>query len=222
MTATAVVPAHVVCMRYFGRWVACSAFWEALEDDEVFDGWQGKDDIRRYREGIKNSDVPFTLLTYSSSRPSEIRLWDLELVTGIGSSSPIYNLSEVDRIELESTLTTCCCKGFIRPSKPPRCRSIFVPKDHAKMAMRGLSLVKWVNCSNSSLLIVSDLISIEVRQCSTNIAWGAYNLGEIAGRWGKTAFRQSLGHFEYTVMPFGLANAPAIFHEWWLKSPWIS
>jgi hypothetical protein len=27
----------------------------------------------------------------------------------------------------------------------------------------------------------------------------------------KTAFRTRYGHFEYTVMPFGLANAPATF-----------
>ena len=27
----------------------------------------------------------------------------------------------------------------------------------------------------------------------------------------KTAFRTRFGHFEFTVMPFGLSNAPAVF-----------
>ena len=30
----------------------------------------------------------------------------------------------------------------------------------------------------------------------------------------KTAFRTRYGHFEYTVMPFGLANAPATFQAY--------
>ena len=34
-----------------------------------------------------------------------------------------------------------------------------------------------------------------------------------AGDVWKTAFRCIFGHFEYTVMPFGLANAPAIFQS---------
>lgn len=43
---------------------------------------------------------------------------------------------------------------------------------------------------------------------------GAYNLVRIKpGDEWKTAFRCVFGHFEYTVMPFGLANAPAIFQS---------
>ncbi|MCI76813.1 RNA-directed DNA polymerase (Reverse transcriptase), partial [Trifolium medium] len=30
----------------------------------------------------------------------------------------------------------------------------------------------------------------------------------------KTAFRTRYGHYEYTVMPFGVTNAPAIFMDY--------
>ena len=39
----------------------------------------------------------------------------------------------------------------------------------------------------------------------------------------KTAFRTRYGHFEFTVMPFGLMNAPAAFMDLmqWIFQPYL-
>jgi hypothetical protein len=43
--------------------------------------------------------------------------------------------------------------------------------------------------------------------------WSAYNLIHIRelNEW-KTAFSTMSGHYEYLMMPYGLANAPSVFY----------
>ncbi len=41
-----------------------------------------------------------------------------------------------------------------------------------------------------------------------------YQIRVAEGDEWKTAFRTRYGHFEYTVMPIGLRNAPATFQLW--------
>jgi hypothetical protein len=44
--------------------------------------------------------------------------------------------------------------------------------------------------------------------------WGAYKLVRVrTGDEWKSAFCTRYGHFEYTIMPFGLTNEPAIFQH---------
>ena len=62
-----------------------------------------------------------------------------------------------------------------------------------------LSLVEWINGARF-------FTKIDLR--------GAYNLVRIRpGDEWKTAFRTRYGQFEYTVMPFSLTNAPAVFQH---------
>jgi hypothetical protein len=43
---------------------------------------------------------------------------------------------------------------------------------------------------------------------------GAYNLVQVKeGDEWKTTFRTKYGHFEYSVIPFGLTNIPAVFQH---------
>lgn len=44
--------------------------------------------------------------------------------------------------------------------------------------------------------------------------WSAYNLIRIKeGDEWKTAFFTTRGHYEYQIMPYGLANSPAVFQS---------
>ena len=108
--------------------------------------------------------------------------------------------------------------GKIRPSKSPAGASIlFVPKKEGRglrlgVDYRGLNKVTILNrylltlmnelrnrVGGSTIFTKLDLMS-------------GYNLIQIKeGDEWKTAFRTRYGHFEYLVMPFGLANAPATF-----------
>jgi hypothetical protein len=67
-------------------------------------------------------------------------------------------------------------------------------------------LYLWYRPYWSALVEPSILIKLDLR--------GAYNLVRIRLRdeW-KTAFRTQYGHFEYTIMPFGLKNAPEVFQH---------
>jgi hypothetical protein len=109
--------------------------------------------------------------------------------------------------------------GFFRHSKSPGGAPIFFMKKKdgslsLVMDYRGLNKVTIRN--KYALPLIPGLleridgakhfIKIDLR--------GTYNLVRIRpGDEWKTTFRTRYGHFEYTVMPFRLTNAPAIFQH---------
>jgi hypothetical protein len=108
--------------------------------------------------------------------------------------------------------------GKIRPSKSPVGAPIlFVPKPHGRglrlwVDHRGFNRVTIMN--RYPLLLMNELRNrVAGSKIFTEIDLNAgYNLIRIKpGDESKTAFRTRYGQYEYLVMPFGLANAPATF-----------
>lgn len=133
---------------------------------------------------------------------------------------PIYPLNETELGELRNWLEKMTKMGAVRPSKSS-CSSpmLFVPKGHG----RGLRLcidyrgINKITVPNRYPLPNMD----ELRERVRGSTWftkldlkNGYHLVRIKkGDEWKTAFRCRYGLFEYTVMPFGLVNAPATFQS---------
>ncbi|GIL61071.1 hypothetical protein Vafri_15470 [Volvox africanus] len=132
-------------------------------------------------------------------------------------SRPMYRLSLLELDEVKRQVTDLLAKGMIRPSTSPYSASIlFVGKKDGTLRMcidyRGLNVTMIKN--RYPLLRVDDLLdklkgsayfsSIDLQQGYNQIRIDASDIP-------KTAFRTPFGHFEYTVLSFGLTNATATF-----------
>ncbi|SYW75193.1 uncharacterized protein UHO2_03587 [Ustilago hordei] len=108
-------------------------------------------------------------------------------------------------------------KGFIRPSKSlAQSPVLFVPKKDGGLRLcvdyRGLNEITVKNRAPLPLIEEQLFLLRKARIYTKLDLRAAYNLIWIAkGDEWKTAFGTQLGLYEYLVMPFGLANAPAHF-----------
>lgn len=157
------------------------------------------------------------------------RPYDITIELKDGCDAPfggLYNLAMNKQIELKSYLNDLLQKGFIRPSKSAAAAPIFFAKVPGKkncpcVDYRGLNKV--TKRDSYPIPVMSWLLN-QLKGC-TRFAKidlkAAFNLLRVAeGDEWKTAFRTPWGLFEYLVMPFGLANAPACFQrfiQWVLR-----
>ncbi|KAH0606111.1 uncharacterized protein H6S33_003772, partial [Morchella sextelata] len=152
-------------------------------------------------------------------RPSH----DIEIVLEEGKRppyGPTYGLSQVELKALREYLDENLPKGFIRASESPAGAPIlFVKKSDGTLRLcvdyRGLNAITIKNRYPLPLL-KETLAKLSKAQYYTklDLRWGYNQIRVAEGDEWKTAFRTRYGHFEYTVMPFGLANAPATFQHW--------
>ncbi|KAJ1193659.1 hypothetical protein NDU88_002955 [Pleurodeles waltl] len=148
------------------------------------------------------------------------RSYDCQIDLAPGATLPncrVYALSEHENQHLRKYLDQFLENGFIRPSKSPAASPLFfVPKANGELRTcidyRGLNKVTIKNKYPLPLIPVL-LEQVKRAKIYTKLDLrGAYHLvGMREGDEWKTAFKTRYGLFEYTVMPFGLCNAPAAF-----------
>ena len=144
----------------------------------------------------------------------------LELMEGSRPpQGPLYLKGPKEMSELRKYLDENLMKGFIRPSKSPaRSPVLFVPKKDGGLRLcvdyRGLNEITVKNRAPLPLIEEQLFLLRKAKIYSKLDLRAAYNLIRIAkGDEWKTAFGTQLGLYEYLVMPFGLANAPAHFQS---------
>ncbi|KAJ1600657.1 hypothetical protein NDA14_002380 [Ustilago hordei] len=144
----------------------------------------------------------------------------LELIEGgKPPQGPLYLKGPKEMSKLRRYLDENLEKGFIRPSKSPaRSPVLFVPKKDGGLRLcvdyRGLNEITVKNRAPLPLIEEQLFLLRKARIYTKLDLRAAYNLIRIAkGDEWKTAFGTQLGLYEYLVMPFGLANAPAHFQS---------
>ena len=133
---------------------------------------------------------------------------------------PIYNLSENELQTLCEYIESAMVKGWIRPSTSPAGAPIlFIPKKDSGLWLCvdywGLNSITICNCY--PLLLVLEILD---QLGSTKIyikldLWDTYHCIWIEkGQEWMTAFQTCYRQFEYTIILFRLANAPATFQAY--------
>ena len=139
-----------------------------------------------------------------------------------GSSTPfgkIYNLTIPEELAMSKWLQKHTDNNFIRPSSSPYGAPCFFVKKKdgdLRLCVDYRALNQITKKDRNPIPLISDLIR-SLSKGKFFIALdlrGAYNLLRIRkGDEEKTAFVTKFGQFEFLVMPFGLANAPAQFQK---------
>ena len=132
---------------------------------------------------------------------------------------PIYPLAEPELEVLREYLNDAIAKGWIRPSRSPAGAPIlFVPKKGGQLRLcvdyRALNRITRKNRAPLPLIgEILDRLSKAKIYTKLDLRDAYHRIRIKLGDEWKTAFRCRYGHFEYCVMPFGLANAPATFQS---------
>ncbi|KAI2651010.1 Retrotransposon-derived protein PEG10 [Labeo rohita] len=137
-----------------------------------------------------------------------------------GATTPrgrVFPLSRAESEAMNSYIQEELAKGFITPSTSPASAGFFFVKKkdgglRPCIDYRGLNEVT-VKYRYPLPLVPSALEQLRSARIFTKLDLrSAYNLIRIrAGDEWKTAFSTTSGHYEYRVMPFGLANSPSYF-----------
>ncbi|GJU10611.1 putative reverse transcriptase domain-containing protein, partial [Tanacetum coccineum] len=151
-------------------------------------------------------------------------LWEIEFrIELIPGAVPIakspYRLALSELEELSGQLKKLQDKGFIRPSSSPWGAPILLVKKNDgsfRMCIDYRELNKLIVKNRYPLSRIDDLFDqLQGSQFFSKIDLrsGYHQLRVHEDDIPKTAFRTRYGHFEFTVMPFGLTKAPVVFMD---------
>jgi len=135
------------------------------------------------------------------------------------SYRPMYRLSPEEKEECEKQVKDLLDKGLIQPSSSPwGAPVLFVPKPNGKLRMccDFRMLNKQTIKNKFPLPRIDDLLDVLHGKkvfSSLDLQSGYWQIALRPEDMTKTAFNTHFGHFEYKVMCFGLANAPATFQS---------
>ena len=134
------------------------------------------------------------------------------------SRSP-YRLTPEEKLEMEKQLKELLAAGYIRESTSPFSSPVlFVPKANGKwrMCIDYRALNKLTVHNKYPLPRIDDLLD-QLQSArvftSMDLAAGYHQIRITDDDVPKTAFTTHMGLFEYTVLPFGLCNAPSTFQS---------
>ena len=156
--------------------------------------------------------------TLPPARPEDLKI---DLISG-ASPPKVFGLgrmNEAERVQLQATLKTQLERKQIRVSSSPYAsRVLFVKKPDGSLRLcvdyRALNAITIRN--RCPIPNISDLRSQirGMKYCTKfDLRDGYYNIRMHPDSIEKTAFKCAFGLFEYTVLPFGLTNAPAVFSQ---------
>ena len=144
----------------------------------------------------------------------------IDLIPGATLVSKVpYRLAPTEMKELKKQLDDLIEKGYIRPSSSPwGAPVLFVKKKDGSMRLcidyRGINHMTVKN--KYPLPRIDDLFD-QLRGARVfskiDLRSGYHQLRVADANIAKTAFRTRYGHYEFTVLPFGLTNAPAAFMD---------
>ncbi|KAI2647999.1 Transposon Tf2-9 polyprotein [Labeo rohita] len=162
---------------------------------------------------------------FSKSKATQLpphRPWDCAidlLPNAMPPKSKVYPLSRMEDQAMEDYIEEALESGFIRVSTSPAAAGFFfVSKKDGGLRpcidYRGLNNVT-VKFRYPLPLVPPALEQLREATIYSKLDLrSAYNLIRIKeGDEWKTAFLTTRGHYEYQVMPYGLANAPAVFQS---------